>query len=285
MVHIITDTTAGLPAAVARTYDIPVIPQVIHFGSESFLEGVDLDNVHFMQRLRQARELPKTAAPPPELFIEAFQRLTPLGEPILCMHPSAELSGTVRSALTAKVEFPAADIRVIDTRLIGSPLATLVTLAAEWAKAGMDASSIVERIHIMIPHCHIYFVVATLEYLARGGRIGGATALLGSVMQIKPILALKDGKIDVLERERTQKRAMTRVTELVYERIARDGSGYPSVMHAAEPERAHLLADELRAHLGVPDVPILDVPPAIVVHGGPGILGVAFFSQTGQPNG
>jgi DegV family protein with EDD domain len=130
----------------------------------------------------------------------------------------------------------------------------------------------------MIPRCHVYFLVATLEYLAKGGRIGGATALLGSVLQIKPILALRDGKVDVLERERTQKRALARLREIVYERITRDGSGYLSVMHAAVPDQAQALADELCAELHLSDVPILDVPPAIVVHGGPGILGVAFFS-------
>jgi DegV family protein with EDD domain len=158
-------------------------------------------------------------------------------------------------------------------------MASLVTLAAEWATAGLDVDTIETRIRGMIPRCHVYFVVATLEYLAKGGRIGGASAVLGSMLQIKPILALRDGKVDVLERERTQKRAVARLQELVSEEIARDGNGYLSVMHAAVPEQAQTLAKDLCTQLHLSNVPILDVPPAIVVHGGPGILGAAFFSQ------
>ncbi len=281
MVKIITDTLSGLPAELARRYDIPIIPQIIVFGTESFREGVEMDNAAFMRRLKTSRELPKTAAPPPEMFVEEFQRLVPAGEPILCIHPSGEVSGTVRAALVAAKEFPDADIRVIDTRLIGSPLATLVQLAAEWAAAGDDADVIEAKLRAMMPRCRIYFLVATLEYLAKGGRIGGAAALLGSVLQVKPILAFSAGQVEQFERERTQKRAVIRLKELVLEQIPRDGSGYLSVMHAGVPEQGQALADDLAAQLNLPDVPILDVPPAIVTHGGPGILGVAFFGSLG----
>ncbi len=279
MVKIITDSTAGLSRVAASKLDIPIIPQVIHFGDDSFLEGVDLDNAGFMQRLKLSRALPKTAAPPPELFIEQFKKLAPLNEPILCIHPSSELSGTVRSATAARAEFPDADIRIIDTRVIGSALCTLVTLAAEWAARGETADSIESKLRALSQRCHIYFLVATLDYLARGGRIGGASAVVGSILQIKPILALRDGKVDLLERERTHKKAWTRLTELVYEHIDREGHGYLSVMHAAVPEQAKSLADEMRAYLNLDEIPLLDVPPAIVVHGGPGILAAAFFSK------
>jgi DegV family protein with EDD domain len=280
MVKIITDTLSGLPAEFSRRYDIPIIPQIIIFGTESFREGIDMDNAAFMRRLQASRELPKTAAPPPEMFVAEFQRLVPAGEPILCIHPSNEVSGTVRSALVAAKEFPGADIRVIDTRLIGSPLATLVQLAAEWAAAGDDADVVEAMLRAMMPRCRIYFLVATLEYLAKGGRIGGAAALLGSVLQVKPILAFSDGRVEQFERERTQKRAVVRLKELVLEQIPRDGSGYLSVMHAGVPEQGQALADDLAAQLNSPGVPILDVPPAVVTHGGPGILGVAFFVKS-----
>jgi len=277
MVKIITDTTSGLPAEIARRYNIPVIPQVIIFGAESYLEGVEMDNATFMIRLTTSRELPKTAAPPTELFAEEFRRLVPTGEPILCIHPSADVSGTVRSAMVAAADFPGADIRIVDTRLVASPVATMVQLAAEWAEAGADADTIVARLQSMIPRCHIYFLVATLEYLAKGGRIGGAAALLGGVLQIKPILTLRDGKVDQFDRERTHRRALARMKGLVLDQIPRDGSGYLSVMHGGVPDQAQALADELGAELGLARVPILDVPPAIVTHGGPGILGVGFF--------
>jgi DegV family protein with EDD domain len=278
MVKIITDTTAGLPADIARRYHIPVIPQVIIFGTDSYLEGIEIDNATFMQRLKASRELPKTAAPPPDLFVKEFERLVPEGEPILCIHPSAEVSGTVRSATVAARDFPTADIRVIDTRFISSPLATMVRLAAEWAEAGADADTIEARLREdLVPRCRIYFMVATLEYLARGGRIGGAAALLGSILQVKPILTFRDGQVNQFEKERTYKRAVARLKELVLEQIARDGTGHLSVMHAGVPDQGRDLANDLSAQLGLSDVPILDVPPAIVTHGGPGILGVGFF--------
>jgi DegV family protein with EDD domain len=277
MVQIITDTTACLKPEIAQKYQIPVIPQVINFGNESFLEGIDIDMPTFMQRLKTSSQLPKTSAPPVELFVREFERLVPLGEPILCIHPSAEVSGTVRSALTAAEGFPKADIRVIDTRLIASPLASLVQLAAEWAAAGIGADQIEARIGEMIPRCRLYFLVATLEYLAKGGRIGGAQALLGSMLQIKPILIFQNGKVNQFDRERTHKRALGRLKELTLTQIPRDRPAYLTVLHAGVPDEGQELAADLGKALGLTDIPIHDMPPAIVTHGGPGILGLAFF--------
>jgi len=125
----------------------------------------------------------------------------------------------------------------------------------------------------------VYFLVDTLEYLARGGRIGGAARLLGSVLQIKPILSLQGGKVEPYEKERTHKRAVGRLKEIVMEQIPMDGSGYLTVMHAGVPYAAQKLAFELGDCVHQSYVPIFDMPPAIVTHGGPGILGVAFFMK------
>jgi DegV family protein with EDD domain len=276
MVKIITDTTACLQTETIHKYAIPVIPQVINFGNESFLEGVEMDLDTFMQRLKTAPELPKTAAPPPELFIQEFERLVPLGEPIVCIHPSTEVSGTVRSAQVAAAEFPQANIRVIDTRIIASPLATLVELAAQWAAEGCDADTIEARIQAMIPRCRIYFLVSTLEYLIKGGRIGGASALLGSVLQIKPILTFVNGQVDTFEKARTQNHAVNRLKELAIRQFPKS-NGYLTVMHAGVPEQGQILAEDLKSKLGLPQVPVHHMPPAIVTHGGPGVLGVGFF--------
>lgn len=278
MINIITDTTSGLPLEISNRYRIPVIPQIINFDNQSYYEGIDLDNPSFMKMLKASKELPKTAAPPPELFINEFNKLIPLGGTIICIHPSAELSGTVRSALMASQEFPNADIRIIDTRSVGSPIATLVQLAAEWAVQGEDADSIEQKIKRLIPRNRIYFIVDTMEYLAKGGRIGGATALLGSVLKIKPILALSNGRVEQFEKERTQKHAISRLIELVKSQAAINADAYISVMHAAIPELAQDFANTLCSEFGLNSVPILDVPPAIVVHGGPGILAAAFFT-------
>jgi len=285
MVKIVTDTTAGLPPEVAERYGIPVIPQIVSFGSDSYLEGIDLDNAGFMARLRTSRELPKTAAPPVRLFMEAFERLVPLGEPIVCIHPSTLVSGTVRSATVAAAEFPGADIRVVETRVIASPMATMVELAARWAEEGADADTIVARLESMSRRCRIYFLVATLEYLARGGRIGGASALLGTMLRVKPILTMRNGQVEAYDRQRTQSRALARLKELVALGLPSDGTGYLSVMHAGVPDEAEALAADLCEQHGLETVPILDVPPAIVTHGGPGILGVAFFTADDSAEG
>jgi DegV family protein with EDD domain len=208
MIHIVTDTTSGLPAGLAQQYDIPVIPQVIMFGDESYLEGVDIDHATFLSRLRTSKTLPKTAAPPPGLFVDMFRARARPGDTVLCIHPSAELSGTVRSALTAAADFPDMDIRVLDTRTIAGPLAALALLAAQWAEQGRSAEAVMAGLQAMIPRAHVYFLVDTLEYLQKGGRIGGAAALIGSVLQVKPILELREGRVEPLERERTQRKGV-----------------------------------------------------------------------------
>jgi DegV family protein with EDD domain len=279
MVRMITDTTACLHPSIARRYNIPVIPQVINFGEESFLEGLDIDIPTFMDKLRSSSELPKTAAPPPELFAKEFERMVPSGEPILCIHPSIEVSGTVRSAQVAALDFPEADIRVIDTRCISSPLGVMVEQAAIWAEGGKSADEIEAHLQGMIARCRIYFLVSTLEFLAKGGRIGGASALLGSLLQIKPILTFKDGRVHPFEKARTMRNALARLKEIVSAEIAKDESGFPTVMHAGVPEQGQALADDLAKRLGLPCIPVCDMPPAIVTHGGPGILGVGFFAE------
>jgi DegV family protein with EDD domain len=278
MVRIITDTTSCLHPAIARRYNIPVIPQVINFGEESYLEGVDIDISTFMEKLRTSPKLPKTAAPPPELFAREFERLVPTGETILCIHPSIEVSGTVRSAQVAALDFPEADIRVIDTRFIASPLGVLVEQAAQWAEQGISADEIESCLQKMIDRGRIYFLVSTLEFLAKGGRIGGASALLGSLLQIKPILTFRNGRVNQFEKARTMRNALTRLKDLVADEIARDGQGFLTVMHAGVPEQGQALADDLAARLDLTCVPVFDMPPAIVTHGGPGILGVGFFT-------
>jgi DegV family protein with EDD domain len=277
MVRIVTDTTSCIHPATARKYDIPIIPQVINFGNDSYLEGIDIDISTFMARLLTSPQLPKTAAPPPELFFELFSRLVPTGEPVLCIHPSIDVSGTVRSAQVAAADFPQADIRVIDTRLVASPLATLVEQAAIWAQSGVGADDIVARLAEMSSRCRIYFLVSTLEYLAKGGRIGGASALLGSLLQIKPILSFQDGRVNQYEKARTQKHAVARLKEIVCQQMGTRREGFLTVMHAGVPEQGQNLAEELCNQLGLDQVPVHDMPPAIVTHGGPGIMGVGFF--------
>jgi DegV family protein with EDD domain len=278
MTRIVADTTCGLAPETIRRLGIPMIPQIINFGEESFREGVDMDHAAFMARLRAGKELPKTAAPYPGDFITAFEELTRRGESIVCIHPSADVSGTVRSAEIARESFPGADIRIIDTRTIAGPLATMVVEADRLAKAGASADAVEALVKGLIPRARIYFLVDTLEYLRRGGRIGGASALVGSILQIKPILTFADGRVESFEKERTKKRALARVKEVILAEAARGADAHLTVMHTAVPDEAAALAVELGAALGVSDVPIMDLVPAIVTHAGPGALAFGFFT-------
>jgi DegV family protein with EDD domain len=277
MVNILTDTTSCLSQDIAYKYNIPVIPQVIIFGEDSYYEGLDIDTDTFMQKLQSSHQLPKTAAPPPELFAKEFERLASDKEPILCIHPSSEVSGTVRSASVAAKDFPDLDIRVIDTRVIASPLGSIVELAAQWAASGESADDIEQKINDLIKRVKVYFLVSTLEYLAKGGRIGGAASLLGSVLQIKPILSIKDGKIDVYEKERTHKRAIAHLEKTILKQISFNGDAYLSVMHAGNAEEAEIFAQRLGEKIGQENIPITYVPPAIITHAGPGVLAAGFF--------
>lgn len=289
MVHIVTDTTAVLPQDIAARYDIPIIPQVIHFGQESFLECQEMDSRMFMERLLTSETLPKTAAPPPELFHEHFERFAADGEPILCIHPSSKVSGTVRSASVARQAFPDLDIRVMDTLAVGAPLGRMVAKAAEWADGGVDADAIWERLEAMIPRVRIYFTVDTLEYLQRGGRIGGAKALLGTVLRIRPVLVWREGQVEPGFNERTTRRAVQRLVSLACEQAPRDRDPMFSVMHVAAPQVADQIVDQLRDAFGTGasgtgpdeaelDVWVTDMVPAIVAHAGPGAVAVGFFA-------
>jgi DegV family protein with EDD domain len=278
-VRVVTDTTAALPRAYVEAHHVENVPQIILFGEESFQEEYEISFADFVRRLRASKQLPKTAAPPPGLMIEAYRRQLAEADTILSLHPSTEVSGTVRSAQTAKEEaFPDADIRILDTRTVGANLASMVMVAVEWAESGVSADEIVERLQAMIPRGRIYFLVATLEYLQKGGRIGGASALIGAMLQIKPILQLRDGRVEPLEKVRTYHQALQRLKELVIEQCPRDPSAHLSVMNADQVEAAERLARELESMLGAKHVPVYNVGASITAHGGPGILAVAFFA-------
>jgi DegV family protein with EDD domain len=281
-VRIVTDTTSCIPPEVARQHSIEVVPQVIRFGSESYLEGVEISFSEFVSRLRSSGTLPSTAAPLVGDFVKAYERQLALAKTILSIHPSEEVSGTVRSALTAKeTAFPDADIRVIDTRTVAGNLASLVLSAAQKGEAGVAADEIVERIQTYIPLGRTYFVVATLEYLQKGGRIGGASALIGGALQIKPILEIKNGRVEVLEKVRTHRRAMERLREIVSAECPRSPEARLSVCHADEQGGAERLSAELGEALGLTEIPIYPVGSAITTHAGPGTLAVGFFVRDG----
>jgi DegV family protein with EDD domain len=280
MVKIIADTTSSIPVSEAARLGIAYLPQIIIFGDESFRDDIEIDTPTFLHKLRSSSSLPKTAAPPPALYHPIYQACADKREAMVVLCPSAVVSGTFRSATVAAQDFPDAEIHIIDTKTVGSGLGTLVTQAVGWANEGMDAATIEKNIQAMAERQRIYFLVDTLEYLHKGGRIGGAQALLGSLLQVKPILTLLNGRAEAAESQRTKKRALQRLYEIVMAQYPTNGQGFITVMHGDARPEAEQLVLELEKRLGQSGIPIFEVPPAIIVHAGPGVLGVSFFSDT-----
>ncbi len=277
MTIIVADTTCGLPHELLEKRGIPVIPQVVMFGEESYHDDKEFDTTVFLQKLKAAPTLPKTAAPEPPLYYPIFEDAKKRGESVVVVAPTGKASGTVRSAETAAQEFPGLDVRVVDTLTISCNLGSMVLVADDMAKAGASAGDIVARLNDMIPRGRIYFLVDTLEYLAKGGRIGGAKKLLAELLEIKPILQIKDGQVESFEQQRTKKRALARLVEVVTEQCRGGDDAHLCVLQVEAEKEAEVLVQELKSKVFVADIPIYRLPPAIVVHAGPKAMGVGFF--------
>ncbi len=278
MTVIVADTTCGLPRQLLEGRGVPLIPQIVMFGDQSFHDDGELDTAKFLEKLKSSPELPKTAAPEPTLYYPIFTKARDRGESVIVVAPSAKISGTVRSAQTAAQEFPGVDIRIIDTLTVSCNLGALVLVADEMAKRGETPDEIEHTVRAMIPCGRLYFVVDTLEYLAKGGRIGGAKALLGELIQIKPILTLRDGQAEAYEQQRTRKRSLGRLVEIVETQCPKSEAAHLAVLQVAARDEAETLAGTLKHRMQLSEVPIYELPPAIVVHGGPGTMGVGFFA-------
>ena len=288
MVKIIADTTSCISPAEAKQLGIYYIPQLIVFGEETYRDDSEMDSRQFLKRLRGSQVLPKTAAPPPALYLPIFRELAAQGHAMIVVTPSESVSGTYRSAITARQDFlqecPDADIRIVDTRLIAGGLGTVVKAALKWAESGLDASAVVENILEMAPREHVYFLVDTLEFLYRGGRIGTAKALFGSLLQVKPILAFKQGQIEAKESQRTHKRGLGRLKEIVLEDCPHAPEAHICLMHGDAEDLAQSIAAEMAGILGIPvdSIPIYDLTPAILTHSGPGVIGISYFITKGH---
>ncbi len=277
MVKIVADTTSGLPRELLKDLGILLVPQIVVFGEESFRDDTEIDTATFLAKLKESKELPKTAAPAPALYNPIYSQAKQQGESLVVVAPSAKVSGTVRAATVAAQDYPGLDVRVVDSQTIAGNLASLVLMADGWAKEGLGTDAVVNRLASWIERGRIFFLVNTLEYLQKGGRIGGAKALMGEILQIKPILCLRDGQVEPFEQQRTKKRAVARLLEIVEEQCPRSPEAHLCVMQADAVSEAEQLASDLRTRMHISSIPIYELPPAIVVHGGPGVLGIGFF--------
>jgi len=277
MVQIIADTLSSIPVDEAKKLNLPYLPQIVIFGEESFRDDSEISPDSFFEKLKTSRELPKTAAPYPTLYKPIFTELIKNGDPILVICPSSKVSGTVRSAEVAAQDFPDADIRILDTPILGAGLGVVVRKALAWAKDGNSIETIINKVNELANKNRTYFLVDTLEYLQRGGRIGAAQALLGEILQVKPILAFRNGQVEPLEKQRTRNKAFERFIEIISQECPHNDEANLCIQHGGAEKEAIELVDKLKEITGIKQIPIYPVPPAILVHGGPGVLGVSFF--------
>lgn len=277
MTIIVADTTCGLPHEILEKRGIPLIPQVVMFGEESYHDDKDFDTAVFLQKLRASRNLPKTAAPEPSLYFPIFEEARRKGESVVVVAPTGKASGTVRSAQIAAQDFQDVNVCIVDTQTVSCNLASLVLVADDMAKAGKSAEEVVAKLNGMIPRGRLYFVVDTLEYLAKGGRIGGAKKLLAELLEIKPILQVKDGQVEPFEQQRTKRRALARLVDVAAESCKGGDDAHLCVLQVAAEKEAESLVEQLKSRISVDNIPIYQLPPAIVVHAGPKAMGIGFF--------
>jgi DegV family protein with EDD domain len=277
MVKIIADTLSSISVEEAKQLGLSYLPQIVIFGDESFRDDTEIDPETFIERLKSSPTPPKTTAPYPHLYQPILDELTKSKAEILIICPSSKVSGTYGRAVVAAQDYPNASISIIDTPLVGAGLGSVVRKAAKLAADGKSIFEISAEIMVMAAKNRTYFLVDTLEYLQKGGRIGAAKALLGSVLQVKPILGIVDGEVKAIESQRTRKKAVERFIELVISECPKTDSTFLNVQHGGAIEEAELLRNTLIEKTGIKDIPITSLPAAILVHGGPGLLGVSFF--------
>ncbi len=277
MTIIIADTTSGITLDQAKNLRIHLLPQQVIFGEESFKDDSEITTEEFIKRLKASSTLPKTSAPLHTMYLPIFEKAAQNGETVIVIVPSSKLSGTLRSVETARQEYPKADIRIIDTLTIAGPLGTLVLEAHAMASAGKSPDEIETYIQKLSKKAKLYFVVDTLEYLQKGGRIGAARALIGELLQVKPILQLLEGQAAPFVQERTKKRAISRMIDTACDDLGSNPDPKISVMHIDAEDEIMEVRAELSRRLGIREIPVYLLPPAIVVHAGPKALAIGYF--------
>jgi DegV family protein with EDD domain len=278
MIKIVTDSTAYLPDSIVRQNDLRVVPLCVHFGDKTYKEGVELSSDEFYTRLKEAPVLPTTSQPSAGEFHEVFTELAAAGHEIVVLTISSRLSGTWNSAMAAREMMPDAKISVVDSLSTSVGLLLLVQAAVNARDAGASREEIVQQVEDIKKKLHVFFVVDTLEYLAKGGRIGNAKAFLGTLLKVKPILFFKDGAIEPLEQVRSKRKAQARMVDLVEECVGgRAPEASIALCHALAPDETAILAKEIQERLGCAAPPITDVGPVIGTHTGPGVIAVAAY--------
>ncbi|HVM73093.1 MAG TPA: DegV family protein [Anaerolineales bacterium] len=280
-IAVITDTDSSLPLDLAKKYGIVEVPITIQFGEESFRDVYDIDNAAVFARIDREGRLPRTAAPSPGQFVEAYQAAFEAGaDQILCLTISSEMSAVYTAACRAAELFPGRTIQVVDSRTVsfGEGL-----MAIEAAKAIAEGGSMDEAVAAAVKiraRTHLFGALSTLRYLAMSGRVGHVAAGFGSLLEIKPILTLRNEKLEMLERIRTQGKAWARVIELAVEAAGGDAVEQMAILHINVPAAAGQFEQQVRAALPCPaEIPHVEMMPGLSIHTGAGLVGVVLVTK------
>jgi DegV family protein with EDD domain len=277
-VAIITDSTASIPQKFIEQYQLTVAPQLVIWGEDAQRDGVDVQPTDFYKRLAASKVSPTTSQATVATFKEAYEKLHGEGFEILCVLISNKLSGTVSSAIQAKEMVPNAKVEIVDSLSVAMALGFQVLEVAKLAQTGASLAACKALAEKAISHAGVVVSPETLEYLHRGGRIGGGAKFLATALNIKPILEVQDGRLEAVERVRTRKKVLSRMVELTAERIAGRTPVRISPVHANSPEDAQFLLEEATRILKPVEAYITEVSPAIGTHTGPGTVGLAFIA-------
>jgi DegV family protein with EDD domain len=275
MVKVVTESTADIPSDFAASLGIEVVPSYVVFGARTYRDGIDISRAQFYEKLASAQEIPKTAAPPPAVYEQAYRRLAVEGDEIVSIHAAANLSGLYSAARVAAENLASVQIKVIDSGQVSMGYGWLVIAAAEAAVRGETFQAIVERVMDMKVRSRVLAMLDTLDFVYRGGRVGWVQALIGTLMRIKPLVEVQGGEIRLLERTRTRTRSLDRLIDRV------EGFGpleRAIVLHANAPAEAEQLADQLQRIAPTWERLITQAGTTIASHTGPGAVGIACVS-------
>lgn len=275
-VAVVVDSTADIPQQLRHELNIHVVPLSILFGKESFLDGVDMTSDQFYARLVESSVHPSTSQPSPGAFAEMYEKLAADHDGIISIHLGSKLSGTVRSAEQARELVPQIPIRVIDSGSVSMGFGFLGIEAAKLARDGKSLDEIGSRIERMAPNVRLWAVLDTLKYLERGGRIGRGRAFLGTLLNVKPLIQIREEVLPA-EQVRTHKKAIARLVELA---SAEAPFAYLAVLHSVNPGYAEELANQLTAIMPRDQIIVAQLTGVIGVHGGPGIVGVTGIKKS-----
>ena len=278
-VAVVTDSTSDLPQDLAQQVGIHIMPQTLIMGGRTWRDGVDIHPAAFYELLRTSPDFPSTSQATAGEFEALFREASQGVEGIVAVLVSSSLSGTINSAMIAVGNMPDVPIEVVDSRAASMQLGFIALAAGRAAAAGGDLQAVARAARSLVGRVHIFFVVDTLEYLHRGGRIGAAARMVGTVLNLKPVLELTGGTVQPLAKIRTRRKAMDRLFELVEERVAPGDRLHMSVLHVAAPEEGRALADEMEARFHLVEMVRTEAGPVIGTHVGPGTVGAAFYSE------